>query len=67
MRRTPIQPFVLVTPGIRLKGAAVGYQSRVVGLAEAFVAGASQLVIGRPITKAEDPSFAFVACCKELG
>ena len=60
------EPFALVTPGIRPKGAAVGDQARVMGPAEAMAAGASQLVIGRPITKAEDPSAAFAACCAEL-
>ena len=60
------EPFALVTPGIRPKGAAVGDQTRVMGPAEAMAAGASQLVIGRPITKAEDPSAAFAACCAEL-
>lgn len=60
------EPFALVTPGIRPKGAAVGDQARVMGPAEAVAAGASQLVIGRPITKAEDPSAAFAMCCKEL-
>ena len=60
------EPFALVTPGIRSKGAEVGDQARVMGPAEAIAAGASQLVIGRPITKAEDPSAAFAACCQEL-
>ena len=59
------EPFALVTPGIRPKGSAVGDQARVMGPAEAMAAGASQLVIGRPITKAEDPSAAFAACCAE--
>jgi orotidine-5'-phosphate decarboxylase len=59
-------PFALVTPGIRPKGAAVGDQARVMGPAEAIAAGASQLVIGRPITRADDPSAAFTACCREL-
>ncbi|WP_186485696.1 orotidine-5'-phosphate decarboxylase [Synechococcus sp. A15-127] len=58
-------PFALVTPGIRPKGAAVGDQARVMGPAEAIAAGASQLVIGRPITRAEDPSAAFAACCDQ--
>ena len=60
------EPFALVTPGIRPKGSAVGDQARVLGPAEAIAAGASQLVIGRPITKAEDPSAAFAACCADL-
>ena len=60
------EPFALVTPGIRPKGAAVGDQARVMGPAEAMAAGASQLVIGRPITRAEDPSAAFAACCADL-
>ena len=59
-------PFALVTPGIRSKGAAVGDQARVMGPAEAITAGASQLVIGRPITRSADPSAAFFACCTEL-
>ena len=59
-------PFALVTPGIRSKGAAVGDQARVMGPAEAIAAGATQLVIGRPITRAADPSAAFSACCGEL-
>ena len=60
------EPFALVTPGIRPKGSAAGDQARVLGPAEAIAAGASQLVIGRPITKAEDPTQAFAACCAEL-
>ena len=60
------EPFALVTPGIRPKGSAAGDQARVLGPAEAIAAGASQLVIGRPITKAEDPTLAFAACCAEL-
>ena len=66
MRAQHPEPFALVTPGIRPKGAAVGDQARVMGPAEAIAAGASQLVIGRPITKAENPSAAFAACCDEL-
>ena len=60
------EPFALVTPGIRPKGAAAGDQARVMGPAEAIAAGASQLVIGRPITQASDPSAAFAQCCAEL-
>ena len=60
------EPFALVTPGIRPKGAVVGDQARVMGPAEAIAAGSSQLVIGRPITRAADPGAAFSACCREL-
>ena len=60
------EPFALVTPGIRPKGAALGDQARVMGPAEAISAGASQLVVGRPVTCADDPSAAFTACCREL-
>jgi orotidine-5'-phosphate decarboxylase len=60
------ESFALVTPGIRPKGSAVGDQARVMGPAEAIAAGASQLVIGRPITKAGDPSAAFAQCCAQL-
>ena len=60
------EPFALVTPGIRPKGAAVGDQARVMGPAEAIAAGASQLVVGRPITCADNPSAAFAGCCQDL-
>ena len=66
LRAQHSEPFALVTPGIRPKGEAVGDQARVMGPAEAIAAGASQLVIGRPITKAEDSSAAFAACCGEV-
>ncbi len=66
LRAQQPEPFALITPGIRPKGAAVGDQARVMGPGEAIAAGASQLVIGRPITKAEDPSDAFARCCAEL-
>ncbi len=66
LRAAHPEPFALVTPGIRPAGSARGDQQRVLTPAQAIVAGSSHLVIGRPITAAEDPSAAFAACCEEL-
>ena len=67
LRASHPAPFALVTPGIRPRGAVSGDQRRVLTPAEAIAAGASQLVIGRPITGANDPAAAFAACAAELG
>ncbi|MGF1774557.1 orotidine-5'-phosphate decarboxylase [Vibrio wakamikoensis] len=48
--------FKLVTPGIRPAGAAVGDQKRIMTPDMAIQAGSDYLVIGRPITQAEDPA-----------
>ena len=50
--------FLMVVPGIRPAGAAVGDQKRVQTPRAAIVAGADDLVIGRPITEASDPAAA---------
>ncbi len=47
--------FLLVTPGIRPIGADAGDQKRVMTPPDAMKAGVSYLVMGRPITKADDP------------
>lgn len=48
--------FALMVPGIRPHGAAQGDQKRVMTPSEALNAGATHLVIGRPITGADDPA-----------
>ncbi len=47
--------FKLVTPGIRPAGSAVGDQKRIMTPVEAVTAGSDYLVIGRPITQANNP------------
>ena len=66
LRAAHPQPFALVTPGIRPRGSGSGDQARVMTPAAAIAAGASLLVIGRPITAAADPAEAFARCCAEL-
>jgi orotidine-5'-phosphate decarboxylase len=58
--------FCLVTPGIRPVNADSGDQKRIMTPAEAIVAGSHYLVIGRPITKADDPLVALSAINAEI-
>jgi len=55
--------FCLVTPGIRPADAAADDQRRIVTPSQAIAQGSHYLVIGRPITQAQDP----VAKCREIG
>ena len=57
----------IIVPGVRPVGSAVGDQKRVMTPREALAAGASVLVIGRPITAAADPGAAAAAIARDIG
>ncbi|MDR2696984.1 MAG: orotidine-5'-phosphate decarboxylase [Holophagales bacterium] len=58
--------FLLLTPGIRPKGAETQDQVRVVTPIEALKAGSNWIVVGRPITHAPDPAAAAAAILSEM-
>jgi orotidine-5'-phosphate decarboxylase len=58
--------MLLVTPGVRPEGSALGDQKRVMTPGEAIAAGADHLVVGRPITRAADPRAAAEAIVEEI-
>ncbi|MBR9793048.1 MAG: orotidine-5'-phosphate decarboxylase [Gammaproteobacteria bacterium] len=66
LRQTHSDEFLLVTPGIRPAGADVGDQKRVMTPVDAIDAGVSYLVMGRPITQAENPLAALQAVNQSL-
>lgn len=57
---------LLITPGVRPAGAAVGDQKRVATPAQAVRDGATHLVVGRPILEATDPRAAALAISAEM-
>jgi orotidine-5'-phosphate decarboxylase len=59
--------FAIVTPGVRPAGSGHDDQARVVTPAEAIAAGASHIVVGRPITEAADPAAEARAILGQLG
>ena len=58
--------FLTVTPGVRFADGDIGDQKRVMTPAEAKRIGSDYIVVGRPITAAEDPVAAYERCVKEF-
>ena len=58
--------FLCVTPGIRFAGGDVGDQSRVTTPAKAREIGSDYIVVGRPITAADDPVAAYERCVRDF-
>lgn len=58
--------FLTVTPGVRFDTDAKGDQVRVTTPAKAKELGSDYIVVGRPITQAEDPAVAYDRCVKEF-
>ncbi|MCQ2409656.1 MAG: orotidine-5'-phosphate decarboxylase [Clostridia bacterium] len=58
--------FITVTPGVRFADGDKGDQKRVMTPAEARKIGSDYIVVGRPITAAEDPVAAYERCVKEF-
>jgi len=60
------EEFITVTPGVRFADGDVGDQVRVTTPAKAKEIGSDYIVVGRPITKAEDPVQAYRRCIAEF-
>ena len=58
--------FFTVTPGVRFADGEVGDQKRVMTPAQAKEIGSDYIVVGRPITAAEDPVAAYERCIREF-
>ena len=67
LRRELGNDFAIVTPGVRPAGTAVGDQARVLTPKGAIAAGATYLVVGRPILESADPAQAAEAIVSEIG
>ncbi len=60
------EKFLTVTPGVRFADGDIGDQSRVMTPAQAKEIGSDYIVVGRPITAAEDPVAAYKRCVAEF-
>jgi len=66
IRKQVPDDFLIVTPGVRLPGGDKGDQKRVASPGKALNSGASHIVVGRPITAAENPRAAAVAVLENM-
>jgi orotidine-5'-phosphate decarboxylase len=66
LRETIGNDFLIVAPGIRPSWAEAGDQKRVMTPADAIVAGASYIVVGRPIIAVADPAQAAARILEEM-
>jgi orotidine-5'-phosphate decarboxylase len=66
LRKALGEGFAIVTPGVRPAGASVGDQARVVTPKDAIAAGATYLVVGRPVLEAADPAWAAQQIANEI-
>jgi orotidine-5'-phosphate decarboxylase len=67
LRRELGSDFAIVTPGVRPTGTAAGDQARVLTPKDAIAAGATYLVVGRPILESPNPAQAAAAIANEIG
>jgi orotidine-5'-phosphate decarboxylase len=66
IRQLHTRPFILLTPGIRLAGAALDDQARTATPEVAIAEGADYLVVGRPIRTAADPAAAVETILEQM-
>jgi orotidine-5'-phosphate decarboxylase len=67
LRRELGNDFAIVTPGVRPAGTAAGDQARVLTPKQAIAAGATYLVVGRPILEAANPAQAAASIVSDIG
>ena len=66
IRKAVPDDFLIVTPGVRMPGGDKGDQKRIATPRDALKSGASHIVVGRPITMANDPQSAAQAIIKNM-
>ena len=60
------EDFLAVTPGVRFADGEAGDQKRIMTPEQARLGGSDYIVVGRPITRAEDPLEAYARCLKDF-